>query len=175
MSNKKSKEPNIDLHQEKNEHEILEIIKEKLTKGDTVNNLSKELEITPYDIFGYVKQLKDTGINITFTDKGDDIRLSINHQPDFTKENIYRIKTDDKSIKIGVISDLRFGSKSEQIAMLNDIYRKFAENGITHVIVAGNLLEGKYNKTDEDKFGKSLITNDAYGQADHLIKYFPCA
>ena len=173
MSNKKTKDSIVDSHDEKNEQEILKTLKEKLTKGDTVNNLSKELGITPYDLFGYVKKLKDTGINITFTDKGEDIKLSINHQPDFTKENTYRINTQEQSTKIGVISDLRFGSKSEQIAMLNDIYKKFAKDGVTHVIIAGNLLEGKYNKIDEDKFGKSLITNDAYGQADHLVMYFP--
>jgi DNA-binding Lrp family transcriptional regulator len=69
MSNKKTKDSIVDSHDEKNEQEILKTLKEKLTKGDTVNNLSKELGITPYDLFGYVKKLKDTGINITFTDK----------------------------------------------------------------------------------------------------------
>ena len=159
--------------EKKSKEEILAYLKERLVKEETLNNLTKELNISPYDLFGYIKQLKDTGINITFTDKGNDIKLSINHQPDFTTENIYKIKTEEPKTKIGVISDLRFGSKNEQIAMLNDIYRKFVEDGVTHVIIAGNLLEGKYNKTEEDKFGKSLITNDAYGQADHLIKYFP--
>lgn len=172
MSVKKNKEKNS--NQEFNSDEILSILSERLVKGESVSNLSKELKISSYDLFGYVKQLKDGGVNITFTDVGDDVKLSISHQPDFTKENVYRIKTDDNHTKIGVISDLRFGSKSEQIAMLNDIYRKFAHEGVSYVIVAGNLLEGKYNKTEETKFGKSLISNDAYGQADHLIKYFPC-
>ena len=141
MSVKKNKEKNS--NQEFNSDEILSILSERLAKGESVSNLSKELKISSYDLFGYVKQLKDGGVNITFTDVGDDVKLSISHQPDFTKENVYRIKTDDNHTKIGVISDLRFGSKSEQIAMLNDIYRKFAHEGVSYVIVAGNLLEGK--------------------------------
>ena len=171
MSNKKSKESVVPAEEKVN---ILSTLQERLTKGDTVSNLTTELGISEYELFGYVRQMKDTGINVTFTEKGDEVRLSINHQPDFTTENTYRINSEDSNTKIGVISDLRFGSKNEQIAMLNDMYRKFAADGVTHVIVAGNLLEGKYNKTEEDKFGKSLISNDAYGQADHLIEYFPC-
>lgn len=171
MSNKKSKESVVPAEEKVN---ILSTLQERLTKGDTVSNLTTELGISEYELFGYVRQMKDTGINVTFTEKGDEVRLSINHQPDFTTENTYRINSEDSNTKIGVISDLRFGSKNEQIAMLNDMYRKFAADGVTHVIIAGNLLEGKYNKTEEDKFGKSLISNDAYGQADHLIEYFPC-
>lgn len=173
MSIKKGKETPTHS-EEKSEVDIIKTLQERLAKGETVANLTKELEISEYELFGYVRQIKDTGINVTFTEKGDEVRLSINHQPDFTTENVYRINTENPNTKIGVISDLRFGSKNEQIAMLNDMYRKFAADGVTHVIIAGNLLEGKYNKTEEDKFGKSLISNDAYGQADHLIEYFPC-
>ena len=145
MSIKKNKSKVV---HEYTSEEILNILSERLVKGESVNNLSKELNISSFDLFGYVKQLKDSGVNITFTDRGDDVRISISHQPDFTKENVYRIKCDETHTKIGVISDPRFGSKNEQIAMLNDIYRKFVKEGVSYVIVAGNLLEGKYNKTD---------------------------
>ena len=41
------------------ENEILDILKNKLVKGSSVNTLCEELNITDYDLFGYVKQLKD--------------------------------------------------------------------------------------------------------------------
>ena len=41
------------------ESEILEILKNKLVKGSSVNSLCDELNISDYDLFGYVKQLKD--------------------------------------------------------------------------------------------------------------------
>lgn len=155
------------------ESEILEILKNKLVKGSSVNLLCEELNISDYDLFGYVKQLKDENINVTFSDKGSDISLIINNHPDYTKENEYRIEDVNDDIKIGVISDLRFGSKNEQIAILNDIYRKFLKDGVKYVFITGNLLEGKYSGNTEHDFGKSLIYNSAEGQCDHLIEFFP--
>ena len=156
------------------DEEILEYLQAKLVKGASVNTLCNELGITNYALFGYIKQLKDTNVNISFTNKHDDMVLTINNGPDYTVENFYSINEDvNEKLKIGVISDLRFGSKKEQIALLNDMYKKFAEDGVKYVIVAGNLLEGKYNSKEEREFGNSLICNDAYGQADHLVDFFP--
>lgn len=76
-------------------------------------------------------------------------------------------------MKIAFISDLRFGSKSEQISILKDMYKKFLVDGIKYVIIVGNLLEGTYSKKDYDLFGKSLITNSEKDQADHFVEYFP--
>lgn len=154
------------------DEEILELLKNKLVKGSSVNMLCEELNISDYDLFGYVKQLKDENINVTFSDKGNDISLVINNHPDYTKENEYKIESDDE-LKIGVISDLRFGSKNEQIATLNDIYRKFLKDGVKYVFITGNLIEGKYSGNTEHDFGKSLIYNSAEGQCDHLIEFFP--
>ncbi len=156
------------------EEEILEILETKLVKGETVANLTKLFNISEFELFGYVKKLKDKNINITFTEKSSDVKLIINNHPDYSKENTYSIKVDiNKSNKIAVISDLRFGSKHEQIAMLNDMYKKFKKEGIEYVFIAGNLLEGEYKGNDAYEYGKSLISNTALGQADHLIEYYP--
>ena len=153
--------------------EIISILTERLTKGFNMNSVCEELGISSYELFGYITHIKESGINVTVTDKGDDISFIKNNHPDYAKENCYKIIEKSPGVKIGVISDLRFGSKCEQIEILNDIYKKFAEDGVKYVIVAGNLLEGKYSSKDELQYGNSLITNDAYGQADHLIQYFP--
>ena len=160
--------------EELSEEEIIEILQKRLVKGDYVKPLCEDLGINDYALFGYIKQLKDLNINISLSNKSGDVFLAINNSPDYTKENFYSIKEDfDTSSKIGVISDLRFGSRCEQIALLNDMYKKFATDGVKYVIVAGNLLEGKYSPAEEQKFGKSLIINDGEGQADHLIEYYP--
>ena len=156
-----------------NKEEMLDILRKKLIKGENVNTLCEELSIDEIKLFGYINELKDDCINITMLNKLGDMFLKINNTPDYTKENIYTLKEDNEEIKVGFISDLRFGSKNEQIALLNDIYRKYAEDGVKYVFIAGNLLEGKYNSSDERDYGKSLIFNDAYGQADHLIEFFP--
>lgn len=155
------------------EEEIIAILTGKLTKGFNMKSICEELNISSYELFSYITKIKESGVNITITDKGDDMTFIKNNHPDYAKENTYKIIEKSPGVKIGVISDLRFGSKCEQIEILNDIYKKFLEDGVKYVIVAGNLLEGKYSKQDELQYGNSLITNDAYGQAEHLIKYFP--
>ena len=173
MSKKNNKLKKINI-KEHTEEEILSILEETLVKGETVENITESLGISEFEVFGYVKKLKDKNVNVTFHEKGSDIKLIINNHPDYTKENIYNIKTDiSENTKIAVISDTRMGSANEQIAILNDMYKKFAKEGIEYVIIAGNLLEGEYRGNDEYEYGKSLITNTAYGQADHFLEYYP--
>lgn len=158
----------------KTEKEILEYLKEVLVKGSTVEALCKELEISDFALYGYISKLKDQEIIVKVYEKSDRIEIKINNNPDLSKQYTYKIEEDlDTNTKIGVISDLRFGSKYEQISKLNDMYRKFAENGVKYVIVTGNLLEGKYTARKEEMFGNSLLFNTGIAQADHLIEYFP--
>lgn len=158
----------------KTEKEILEYLKEVLVKGSTVEALCKELEISDFALYGYISKLKDQEIIVKVYEKSDKIEIKINNNPDLSKQYTYKIEEDlDTNTKIGVISDLRFGSKYEQISKLNDMYRKFAENGVKYVIVTGNLLEGKYTARKEEMFGNSLLFNTGIAQADHLIEYFP--
>ena len=157
-----------------NNDDILCQLQTKLIKGDTVGNLCEDLNINEIQLFGYVSELNELNMNVNLTRKSGDMFLVINNSPDYSKENTFQITEDLSSkTKIGVISDLRFGSKNEQVALLNDTYRKFAEDGVKYVIIAGNLLEGKYNSTEVKEYGKSLITNDGLEQANHLIDYFP--
>ncbi len=158
----------------KTEKEILDYLKDVLTKGSTVENLCKELEISDFALYGYISKLKDQEIIVKVYEKSDKIEIKINNNPDLSKQYTYKIEENlDTNTKIGVISDLRFGSKYEQISKLNDMYRKFAENGVKYVIVTGNLLEGKYTARKEEMFGNSLLFNTGIAQADHLIEYFP--
>lgn len=160
--------------EKKTEKEILDYLREKLEKGSTTESLCKELEISDFALYGYIATLKDCGINIKIYDKEDKIEIKINNHPDMSKQYTYKIEEDiNTNTKIGVISDLRFGSKFEQISKLNDMYTKFAQDGVKYVIITGNLLEGKYTGKKEDMFGSSLLFNTALSQADHLIQYFP--
>ena len=150
--------------EELTDEKILEILQTRLTKSVSVSELCNDLSINEVQLFGYIEKLKDFNFNVSLTNKLGEMMLEINNSPDFASDYTYSIKEDvNIKTKIGVISDLRFGSKKEQIALLNDMYNKFALDGVKYVIIAGNLLEGKYNQKDEREFGKSLITNDAYG------------
>ena len=156
------------------EKEILDFLKQRLEKTTTIEALCNELKISDYALYGYLAKIKEQGINIQIDEKDDKIEVKINNNPDMSKQYTYKIEEDyNTKTKIGVISDLRFGSKFEQISKLNDMYRKFAEDGVKYVIITGNLLEGKYSGKNEEMFGNSLLFNTALSQADHLIEYFP--
>lgn len=176
MEEFKEKENSIQEKAEKKqtEEEVLDALKTILNKEKSLSNLSKTLNRSELEIMGMVRKLNDKGVNITYSEKDGEAYVVRNDHPNLAKENTYRIDEDlDSNTKIAVISDLRFGSKCEQVAALNDMYKKFAEEGVKYVIIAGNLIEGVYSKKDSEEFGKSLITNDAKGQADHLIEYLP--
>ena len=156
------------------EEEILDLLDNNLDKEKSLKSLLKLLNISDLALFGYVKKLKEQGISIDYYEKDEDVYFVKNFKPDLTKENVYHEVMDfDKQTKIAFIADLRAGSKSEQFHILNDMYKKFANNGVTHVIIGGNLLEGVYTKKELESFGQNLITNDPISQADHLIEYFP--
>ena len=135
--------------------------------------MCKDLEIDDMALYGYVHKLKELDLNVSFSNKGNDMFLRISNSPDYSKEYFFSIKEADETTKIGFLSDLRFGSKFEQIAFLNDAYNRFAKEGVKHVFIAGNLLEGKYSGKTYEDYGRSLISNVGEGQADHLIEYFP--
>lgn len=157
-----------------NEKEFLNNLKDLLKKEKTLSSLSKTLKISELELMGYVRLLNQKGINISYSERDGEAYIVRNDHPDLAKENTYRLEEDiNNNTKIAVISDLRFGSKCEQVPVLNDMYKKFAEDGVKYVIIAGNLIEGIYQGNDALEFGESLITNDAVAQTEHLIEFFP--
>lgn len=165
---------NIEKEATRTEEELIDELEQLLVKEKSIQDLAKELKISEFEIFGLVYKLKEKGINIDQSNKDDSVYFIKNNHPDLTTDNIYQIKEDiNTHTKFAVISDIRFGSKCEQIELLNDMYKKFALEGIKYVFVTGNLLEGPYTGKRKLEFGKSLITDDAFGQCDHLIEYFP--
>ena len=153
---------------------IVEYLETELDKGKTLNNIKEMFQLSEYEILGYVYRLKEKGINIDYYEKDGVSYLARNEHPDLSHVNTFYIKEDvNEKTKFAVIADIRAGSKSEQFRVLNDMYLKFYKDGIHKVFILGNLLEGKYTGDILKKYGKSLITNDAYGQADHFISNYP--
>lgn len=156
------------------EKEILDFLQQHLVKERTIKSIAEMLEVSEFEVLGYIYKLREKGINIDYYEKDDGAYIVKNDYPDLSKENIYRIEEDVNSkTKFAVIADLRFGSKDEQLAILNDMYRKFLQDGVKYVFIVGNLIEGSYSGKDMLEFGKSLNFNDGKMQADHLIEYFP--
>ncbi len=156
------------------EKEIREKLIENLKKKVTISALEEKFHLSKLEILGHIKRLKDEGMKISYYEKDNEAFVSINEYPDLSKEYTYHIDVDNnEKLKCAYISDLRFGSKNEQIAILNDLYKKFASEGVKYVFVLGNLIEGVYTGEDANAYMENLITNDAEAQTEHLINYYP--
>ena len=154
--------------------EIITYLKNGLGKEKRLQEICEKFNVSDFEILGLIYKLKENGINIDCYNKDGDYYLIRNEHPDLSQINTYHFTSDvDKPKKIAVISEIRAGSKCEQFRVLNDMFLKFYKEGITDVFILGNLLEGQYKGDTFKEFGKSLITNDALGQANHFIENFP--
>ena len=71
-------------------------------------------------------------------------------------------------IIIGGIADTHIGSKYERLDVLNSLYDRFADAGVTHVYHGGNWIDGeaRFNKTD-------IYVHGLGNQVDNFIQKYP--
>ena len=154
--------------------EIIAFLQTELEKEKKLSAICEKFGVSEFEILGFVYKLKENGVNIDCYNKDGDYYLIRNEHPDLSQVNTYHFTSDvNEKKKIAVISEIRAGSKCEQFRVLNDMFLKFSRDGIKDVFILGNLLDGQYKGNTFREFGKSLITNDAYAQADHFIENFP--
>ena len=140
-----------------------------LKKERNIKDIKEELELSEIEVLGMVKHLIEEGNNIIVKEYSDGLHLI--NQGDFTREaNTYSFKTDDKNeFKFVAISDVRLGSKSQQLGILNDIYKKALELDIHNVIVCGNISAGLKPITDIE----SNFIDDTQAGIDYIINNYP--
>ena len=145
----------------------------KLTKKEiSLSEISRQLEINEYEVMALVRELRLTGINIVTQQRDDDIYMYNHGEKELTDENSYQFYTDEENeFKFVAISDTRFGSKSQQLSILNDIYIKANELGFRNVILCGNITEGLYPLNNI--YSESNFLDDTLRQVDYIIKYYP--
>ncbi len=144
---------------------LLELIK----KEKKIAEVSSALGLNDFEVLGLVHDLKDSGINIIVKQYDDGFHLL--NQGDVIDQDVstYSFESDDANeFKFVAISDVRLGSKSQQLAILNDIYRKAQEMGIHNVIVCGNISAGLKPMTDDSNF-----VQDSQAQVDYIVANYP--
>ncbi len=144
---------------------LLELIK----KEKRIGEVSSALELSDFEVLGLVHDLKDSGINIIVKQYDDGFHLL--NQGDVIDKDVstYSFESDDANeFKFVAISDTRLGSKSQQLAILNDIYRKAQEMGIHNVIVCGNISAGLKPMTDDSNF-----VQDSQAQVNYIVANWP--
>ncbi len=152
--------------------EILDKLKTLTEKELSLSEVSEALELNEYEVLGYVRELRLDGINIATSQRDDDIYMFNHGERELDENNTYKFDTDDNNLfKFVAISDTRFGSKSQQLSILNDIYMKAYAQGYRNVILCGNISEGLYPLSNI--YAESNFLDDTLKQVDYITQYYP--
>ena len=148
---------------------VLELL-DFIRKEKHISSVSKNLGLTEFEILGLVYELIENGSNIIVKQYDDGFHL-LNQGDIIDKEiSTYSFETDDANeFSFVAISDTRLGSKSQQLAILNDIYRKACEMGISNVILCGNISAGLKPMSDTE----SNFIYDTQAQIDYIVDNYP--
>lgn len=163
-----------------------EIQFETLSQECVLEDLCKEHNISIDDMFIIIHELKRRGNNIITlntlaykdTDEiTDDDKVEVTLIRNFGHEKLidelsYKIVDDDKDIKIMLISDTRFGSKYQQLTILNDMYIKAKNLGVKYVFLNGDVVEGIYSGI-KSIYNTTLYKYGSDAQAKLVIDMFP--
>jgi len=142
------------------------------SKERNIYDLCSELKLNEYEVLALVREIRNEGINITTKVYDDDLYLFDYGEREIKDEYNYNLSTDDNhEFKFVAISDTRFGSKSQQLSILNDIYYKAYELGYMNVIHCGNMTEGIYPISNI--YADTLFLDDTMRQVDYIFKYYP--
>lgn len=149
----------------------IEVLKNKLrrlcSKEKNISDLCSELNLNEYELLALVSELRNDGINISTKVYDDDLYLFDLGEREYQDEFNYNISTDENNeFKFVAISDTRFGSKSQQLSILNDIYYKAYELGYKNVIHCGNITEGLYSISNI--YADTIFLDDTLRQVSGL-------
>lgn len=152
--------------------QLLEKLKSLTEKEISLSEVCENLDLNQYEILSLVKELKDSGLNIVIKRYDDGIYMINQGDEKIEDGNVIKFKTDDNNeFKFVAISDTRFGSKYQQLSILNDIYSKAYDMGYTNVIHCGNISEGLYPITDI--YSDTNFLDDTILQLDYIVKNYP--
>ena len=150
--------------------ESLEELLEYIKKERNISTVANMFHMSEFEILGIIHDLIKKGRNIIVKQYDDGFHI-LNKGDTVDKEvSKYSFETDESNeFKFVAISDTRLGSKSQQLAILNDIYRKAQEMGIHNVILCGNISAGLKPITDTE----SNFIDDTQAQIDYIVANYP--
>jgi len=125
-----------------------------LTGRKSVDRLSTLTRAPLQRIDDTLDELVAHGANIQRN--GDFVEMVRVAEPSFARGAEMVIESDENNrYKFGVSSDKHVASKYCRLDVITDLYQRFADRGITHVLDGGNWIEGesRFNKYDTTHVG----------------------
>lgn len=139
---------------------VKEGIKKKIRRPTTIIELANLFDVSPKRVEQILDELKKENYNIHLKEDKAEMITSVGiggkHKIDLTL-------FENKTYKIGFLTDDHLCNKAERLDVLNAIFDRYHEEGITEVYNGGNWIDGEasFNTLDIHIFGM-----------DNQIKYF---
>lgn len=150
----------------------LEQVRQSIKKECSLDSLCANLNMSKLEVLGHIAELKNEGNNVLEIKRGGELFL-IDYGDNFLLSgNPVKLVKDTNTFKLAFISDTRLCSKYQQLSILNDIYKKASEYGVTDVIHCGDISEGIYSGTKR-LYLDTLFIQDAEEQSDYIVNNYP--
>ncbi|MBQ8132670.1 MAG: hypothetical protein IJ193_09280 [Bacilli bacterium] len=154
------------------EKELEKQLLDLLSHEKSLSSVCDALKMDDYEVLGMIKKIKEDGSNIVINLKDDDIYMINRGDIELEDDKRYEFHTDkNHEFKFVAISDTRFGSKYQQLSILNDIYQKAHDMGYRNVFLCGNITTGLYDITDI--YGETSFLDDTQRQIDYIQENYP--
>ncbi len=145
---------------------LISSIKREIKKPVNIYQLAEKYDLSPKKVKSIIGYFAEKNYNIVFNENNDiklevDVKTGGYHKIDLTK-------FENRTYKIGFVSDDHLCNKSERLDVLNALFDIFEDEGITEVYNTGNWIDGeaRFNKFDIHTFG---MTN----QIEYFIRNYP--
>ena len=147
--------------------EDIEIIS-KLKEEKNLNEISKELDISLFDVHKRIMKLKNEGyVLIRMIHDDGNINYFVKYYPEFVKTNSVTLKLCNRSkFSAMLISDTHFGNEFEHLDYLDKVYEYCKECDIHIIINGGDLVDGGFSQGNQS-------ISDPIKQVDYVLENHP--
>jgi predicted phosphodiesterase len=146
--------------------ELMGKLKQYLSKKKKpyVSQITRDLEIEEYQLYGLIEMLKQQGYVFEIQDG-----KIIKNKP--IKENeVYQIPNNLEHLKLLLISDTHLASKYDRLDILRYLYDKADTEGVNYILHSGDVTEGLSGRPQQIH---ELKETSYTGQRDYAIEKYP--
>lgn len=141
-------------------------LKYLINKKKTLLEMCKALELKEHEVIGLIMLLKDEGELVDYIN-GDVIKL----KKPIQNGDIYQIPNNLEKLKLLLISDTHLVNKADRLDILRYLYEKAEDEGIKHVIHAGDLTDGMYTNRPQHLYELRCLGFDEH--LDYVVEKYP--
>lgn len=146
----------------------------ELDKGTTLSKVCNKYQVDYIKVLAIVDSLIMEGFNVDTVEMADkDIHIKNYGHRRLLDPVPFKVKNDDRNLRIVLVSDTYMGSRFEQLAILNNIYyNAHIDFNPDFFIHCGDLSAGVYAASNK-MLNQTLFARTFEEQVDHITNFYP--